>query len=204
MSANLDSKVALVTSTAMCSYLGIAAGSAEEEEVDLINNAASTRAAEMSGRGVDENGYSRLLATSRTEYYDGDNSDTLMVRAYPLSSVTSLWIDPDRDYGTDELVDTADYTTYYAQGMVKTDGVPLTSGHKSVKITYTGGYTTVPYDLQLAVKELTMFWYKRNTDKRVGVASVSVGDKSISYEKDMPQSVISVFKRYKDLRNGVG
>lgn len=204
MSALLDSKIALVTTTAMTSYLGISAGSAEEEEVDLMINAASTRAADMSGRGIDENGYSRFLSTSRTEYYDGDSSDVLMVRAYPLSSVTSLYVDPDRDYGSADLVDTDDYTTYYAEGMVKTDGALLSSGHKSIKITYTGGYTTVPYDLQLAVKELVMFWYKRNTDKRVGVASVSIGDKSVAYETDIPKSVMNVFKRYRRLEVVVG
>ena len=200
MSANLDSKVALVTTTSMCSYLGIAAGSAEEEEVDLIINAASTRAAEMTGRGVDESGYSRLVSTSRTEYYDGDGSDTLLLRAYPISTVASVYVDTERSYASTDLLDSGDYVYYSMDGTIKTDGSLLASGNKSIKVTYTGGYSTIPYDLQLAIKELVMFWYKRNTDKRVGVASMSAGDKSMSYENDVPQSVLSIFTRYRDHR----
>jgi hypothetical protein len=184
----------------MCSYLGIAAGSAEEEEVDLIVNAASARAAEMTGRGVDENGYSRLISTSRTEYYDGDGTDTLLLKAYPITTVATVYVDPDRDYESTDLLDSGDYVYYGMDGTVKTDGALFSSGNKSVKITYTGGYTSIPYDLQLAIKELVMFWYKRNTDKRVGVSSISVGDKNVSYEKDVPQSVLSIFNRYKDHR----
>jgi len=201
MSANLDLKVALVTTTSMNSYLGIPAGSAEEEEVDLMINAASTRAADMSGRGVDENGYSRLLSTSRTEYYDGDGTDTLLLRAYPVTTVATIYVDTGRDYDSDDLLDSGDYVYYGMDGTVKTDGALFASGNKSVKVTYTGGYTTVPYDLQLATKELVMFWYKRNTDKRVGVSSVNVGDKSTSYETDIPKSVTAVFQRYRDYRS---
>ncbi len=200
MSASLDSKVALVTTTSMCSYLGIANGSTEEEEVDLIINAASTRAAEMTGRGVDENGYSRLLSTSRTEYYDGDGSDTLLLKAYPVTTVSTIYVDTEREYASTDLLDSTDYVWYGMEGTVRTDGALFSSGNKSVKVTYSGGYSTVPYDLQLAVKELVQFWYKRNTDKRVGVASISVGDKNVSYETDVPKSVTSIFNRYKDHR----
>lgn len=204
MSANLDSKVALVTTTSMSSYLGISAGSTEEEEVDLIINAASTVAARMCGRGVDENGYSYLVSTSRTEYYDGDGTDTLLVQAYPISTVASVYVDTNREYGTADLIDSDDYVWYAMRGTIVTDGALFGGGNKSIKVTYTGGYSTVPGDLQQAVKELVQFWYKRNTDKRVGVNSVSVGDKNMSYETDVPKAIASVFARYKDLRHSVG
>lgn len=204
MSANLDTKVALVTTTSMNSYLGITTSSTEESEVDLINNAASIVAARMCGRGLDENGYSYLVATARTEYYDGDGTDTLLVRAYPISTVASVYVDTNRAYGTADLVSSDDYVWYAMTGTVKTDGALFSGGNKSIKITYTGGYSDAPWDLQQAVKELTQFWYKRNTDKRVGVNSVSVGDKNISYEADVPKAIASVFARYKDLRHSVG
>lgn len=204
MSANLDTNVALVTTTSMNSYLGIAAGSTEEEEVDLLINAASTMAADYCARGLDDNGVSRFLSTARTEYYDGDGTDTLHVLAYPISTVSTIYVDPDRDYASSDLLDSDDYVYYAMKGTVVTDGDIFSTGPKSVKITYTGGYTAVPYDLQHAVKELVTFWYKRNTDKRVGVTSVSVGDKSISYEQDIPQTVLTVFKKYKRWESVIG
>ena len=197
MSSNYDSNVALVSTTSMNSYMGITTSSTEESECDLLINAASRLAADYTGRGMDTNGVSRFLSTSRTEYYDGDGSDTLYVKAYPISAVTSLYVDPDRDYGSSTLVDSDDYVYYENEGKIKTDGALLASGSKSIKLTYTGGYTTAPADLQQAVKELVAFWYKRNTDKRVGVSSVNIGDKSITYETDIPASVLSTFKRYR-------
>jgi len=197
MSANLDTNVALVTTTAMNSYLGITTSSTEESECDLLINAASTFAAHYCQRGLDDNGVSRFISTARTEYYDGDGSDTLHLKAYPISTVASVYVDPDRDYASGDLLDTDDYVFYAMDGVVKTDGALLSSGHKSIKITYTGGYDTVPYDLQNAVKELVTFWYKRNTDKRVGVTSVNVGDKGINYEPGVPESVLNVLKRYR-------
>jgi hypothetical protein len=199
----LDSNVALVTTTSMNSYLGIASSTTEETECELLNNAAGTLAATLTQRGLDGNGVSRLLSTSRTEYFDGDGGNTLHVKAYPITAVTTLYVDPDRDYGSSTLVDSDDYTYYGPEGTIKTDGALLAGGWKSIKLTYTGGYSTVPADLQQAVKELVLFWYKRNTDKRVGVASMSVGDKSISYETNIPESVMSTFKRYRDWKSVV-
>lgn len=204
MSSNYDSTIALVSASAIYDYLGIPSGGTEESECDASLMAASRRAVEMSGRGVDENGVSRFLSTARTEYYDGDNTNTLMVKSYPISTVATIYVDTDRGYGSDSLLDADDYVWYAMSGTVKTDETLFTGGNKSIKITYTGGYTTVPEDLQQAVKELTAFYYKRNTDKRVGVSSVSVGDKNISYETDVPKASLTVFKRYRDLRNSVG
>jgi hypothetical protein len=198
MSANFDSNVALVSTTSMTTYLGIALGSTEESECDLLINAASRLAVDYTGRGMDNNGVSRLLSTSRTEYYDGDGTDTLHLRSYPISAVTSIYVDPDRDYGSSDLLDTDDYVYYENEGKICTDGSLFSPGRKSIKVTYTGGYTSIPEDLQLAIKELVLFWYKRNTDKRVGVTNISVGDKSMGYEPNIPESVLSTFKRYRD------
>lgn len=201
--SDLNTDVALVTTSAITAYLGTSSSATEVSEVELLVNAASTLAADKTMRGLDNSGVSRFLSTSRTEYFDGDGSDTLYVKAYPITTVTSLYVDPDRDYGSSTLIDTDDYSVYENEGTIKTDGNLLAGGRKSVKLTYTGGYTTIPEDLQHAVKELVMFWYKRNTDKRVGVTSVSIGDKSITYEKDIPESVMSVFKRYRDWKSVV-
>lgn len=199
----LDTNVALVTTTSLNSYLGVTTSSTEEAECELLNNAAGRLAASLTQRGLDGNGVSRLLSTSRTEYFDGDGSDTLYVKAYPITAVTSLYVDADRDYGSGTEIDTDDYTYYGPEGTIKTDGALFAGGHKSVKLTYTGGYTTIPDDLQHAVKELVSFWYKRNTDKRVGVTNISIGDKSIGYETNIPESVLSTFKRYRDWKSVV-
>ena len=193
MGANRDDTIALVTTTSMNAYLGITAGSTEEGESDLTINAASKFAERYCGR-------SGFLSTSRTEYYDGDNTDTLYLRAAPISSVTSIHIDDStpRDWSdTDDLIDSDEYLLYEEQGKVVLDGDVYVWGKRNVRVIYTAGYTTVPADLEQAVKELVAFWYKRNKDKLVAIRSVSVGDKSTSYESEMPAAVAMVLNRYK-------
>jgi hypothetical protein len=73
----------------------------------------------------------------------------------------------------------------------------------SIKVTYSAGYSTVPYDLQQAVKELVAYWYGRETGRRVGVRSNTAGDTSISYESDVPQAVATIFNRYRNFMRRV-
>jgi hypothetical protein len=193
MSTNLDTTIALVTTTSMNAYMGIATSSTEEGECDLVINAASKFAMMYCGR-------SNWLTTTLTEYYDGDNTDTLYLKSPPINSVTSIHIDDSvpRDWSdTDDLVDSDEYLTYSEEGKVVLDGDIYVQGKRNVKVIYSGGYGTVPADLQQAVKELVAFWYKRNTDKRVGVTNVSVGDKSTSYEGELPRAVKMVLDRYR-------
>ncbi len=199
MSNLWSGSVALITMTSMSDYLGIPTWGKEEEQVATLINAASQWALQFTGRTT------FLQTSALTEYYDGDNSDILLTRATPINSVVSLYIDPDRDYGSETLLDSDEYAVYGAEGKIKTDGSLFTSGWKSIKLIYDAGYvreavsgwTTMPWDIQWAIKELVTFWYERGTGHRVGVRSVNVGDKSTSYESDTPKTVLNVFNRYR-------
>ena len=175
----------------MANYLGIPSGGTEETEMDLMINAASQWALEYTDRST------IVRNTSLTEYYDGDNTRTLLARSKPINSVVSIHIDTAWAYGSDTLVSASNYTVYTSYGMIKTISDVFIRWPNSVKLVYDVGYATIPYNIQSAVKELVRFWYERGTGARVGVRSVNVGDKNITYETDIPESVKKVIGRYK-------
>jgi hypothetical protein len=173
--------------------LGVTAGSGEATQVDSMIDSASRLALKVSMR-------STLVSTSLTEYYDGDGTNLIHLRAWPITAVTSIHVDDStpRDWATEDLIDTDYYLIYENDGKVVLDGYYFTQGNYNVKVIYTAGYATVPYDLQQAVEDLVIFWYQRQKEKRVGVRSFSVGDKSTSFETDIPKAVMSTFMRYRD------
>lgn len=190
---SVDATIALITSTAMTTILGVSQGSAEATQVDSMIDSASKLALAVSLRTT-------LVSTSLTEYYDGDGSNLLHLRSWPITTVSSIYVDDStpRDWATEDLIDSDYYLVYETEGKVILDGYYFTAGNRNVKVTYTAGYSTVPYDLQQAVEDLVIFWYQRQKEKRVGVNSFNVGDKSTSYARDVPTDIMNTFKRYRD------
>jgi len=64
-----------------------------------------------------------------------------------------VWDDWDRDYETDDIVDTDDYFVDYDNGIFFFD-YNLEKGYGSIKIKYTGGYTTIPEAIRQTCVEL--------------------------------------------------
>lgn len=153
--------------------------SGHDESINQHINRASWELNTLTGR--------QLLARDLTEYYDGDGSDLLILRQWPINSVTSIYIDAGRSYGSDTLVSSDDYAYYDVRGTVGFDGASLTPGMQSVKITYNAGYTTIPPDIEGACLQMVAIDHKRETEKRVGVLSRSdeLGG-SITYVFDTP------------------
>jgi uncharacterized phiE125 gp8 family phage protein len=100
-----------------------------------------------------------LAGAEHVDYYDGDDSDALILEKYPVKSVTSIYIDPDRAYGADTLIASSSYSVYTKEGTIRFDvGISLLYGFKAVKVTYKAGYdadgttyTQIPADLKLAI-----------------------------------------------------
>lgn len=86
-----------------------------------------------------------------TEYIDGDGTDTIMVKNYPIIELTSIHDDLDREYGAASLLDNDNMAVYDEYGkIVYVNGIFM-QGNKNVKVVYRGGYATIPSDLKLAL-----------------------------------------------------
>lgn len=103
-------------------------------------------------------------ATSRTEYYHVDPfCRAIFLRGVPITSITSVYNDSEREYGSSTLISSDDYGYVGRTGEVSFDYY-LECGTEAVKITYTGGmaataaafvdaYPDIAYATELQIAE---------------------------------------------------
>ena len=200
MGTSIDTSNSLVTLYDVKKYLGESTSStANNYRINSIIDEVSWRFNSETKR--------LLKSRSLTEYYDGDNSFVLLANQYPITSVSTsidIRVDVDRTYSTSDKIGSTSIVIYSTEGkIVLTDDV-FEYGSKSVKVVYTGGYTTIPHDLSGAAKEMIRLKFNNETKNRVGVRSESVSGGSITCENDLPWSVKRVLDLYtrKDRRAG--
>ena len=92
----------------------------------------------------------QLKARSQTEYYDGCGGIELWLRNWPASGLT-LYQDSDRTFASGAIIASGDFVLYEDSGRVVLTGTTFTQDFKIIKAEYTGGYSTIPYDLQQEV-----------------------------------------------------
>ena len=97
-----------------------------------------------------------------------------------ISEVRSLWVGDD---GVDkDNFDVLDDHIYYSAG--------FSEGHGNIKLTYYGGYKTIPDDLEQACLEVVQIFYEGN--QNIGnIQRERLGDHDIMYGTDSDRGVLS-------------
>jgi len=192
---DVDENIALVTLTQAKNWLQITATS-ENTIIARIINRCSQYAARYCGRN--------LISQDYTEYYDGNGTPTLIVRNYPIVSVTSVNIDSTRSWSSSSLVDLSSNALIdKTAGIVRlwNSGGYFYKGKANVRIIYNAGYATgsVPHDLQDAVLYMVMESYKRGyQDQRIGVQSETAGERTITYDvTEMPKRSMKILNQFR-------
>ena len=135
-----------------------------------------------------------------TEYFHGSEwRDRLLVARPPIVSITNIWDDPARVYAT-PLAASAYAIDDANAGVIRLlDGLTFSAGLRNVKLTYVGGFQTVPADLEEAVIELVWAARIKGDSNLVGVRSRSIADGSVQFVNlDWgAQNLEAVLSRYK-------
>ncbi len=77
-----------------------------------------------------------------TEYHDGKGIEKLLLKHWPIISISSLYDDANRDYGSNSLVATDDYEIMNADaGIVRIFDQVFGNNQTNVKITYIAGWS---------------------------------------------------------------
>ena len=165
--------------------------------IDFINGVSASIDAYCNRKFV------KPASASYTEYFDGEGKSQVAVKNRPITEITSLHDDPDRNYESDTLIDSTLYTYYPNEGIIKLvdeEGIVNNPGifcnsQRNVKVVYKAGYTTIPYDIEQAVnKWVAKLYGQRGKD---GVASERLGAYAVSYkEQDMPEDVKRMLDPY--------
>lgn len=111
------------------------------------------------------------VSSDKTEYFTVEETghSIIILSEFPLISITSLWERTSQDASYIELFTAGASSKYDYIFNTSVDTVTRTSatgtvafpvGYESVKILYKAGYSTLPYDLQLAVFDLITYYLK--------------------------------------------
>jgi hypothetical protein len=146
----------------------------------------------------------KLKVDDYTEDYDGNCTDTILLNQYPVNSVTSVHVDPDRTFGTDTEV--TDFVSYENGKLVFPDQL-IESNPQSVRVVYNAGYAEadMPDDIKLAMIEIVSFVSKRIEAgaSRIGVKAINSPDGlNTGYELSLPLNIRNILDKYADARVG--
>lgn len=131
-----------------------------------------------------------------TEFQDGRASNKILLKEYPVSSITSLHIDNDGDFDANALIDSGDYSID-SESMLLLRHRTFTKGYQNIKVVYVAGYSTVPSDIEHACIEYVNYLYVRRSDRRVGVKSKSKGGENITFVEGIPELIAQMLLPYK-------
>lgn len=148
---------------------------------------------------------SRMLASGTyTEYFSSDGSRTkIPVLAYPITSITNIWVDSERSFGDSTKLDSSDYVADQQGGpFIRLKYTSFAFGIDNIKVTYAGGIAAttaaVPDDLRLACMMQVAFWFQRRDQLGLTGASVSGGSISVfSPMTYLPQvkDILNLYRR---------
>jgi len=146
----------------------------------------------------------KFEAQDLTEYYDGDGTDTLLLDNYPIVSITSIHDDPDREYNSDDLIDSDDIIIYPGKGIIVLDGTTFDKSKKNIKVVYRAGYgdgedeIAMPNDLKMAFIKLAASEYLKSKAK----INVIEGEDEQTVDKPgrLSKEAYEIFDKYRRIR----
>ena len=203
--------MSLVTLAKYKSYLGITDTTKDTDLTDL-QSAVEKRVKEYLNRDLEPTTYT-------DELYNGNGKYELILRQFPLVSISSIKVYDGIDSNNAEtwttLVEHTDYDRLIIPKeaySVILDGYRFVRGLQNYKITYvagygtvgTGGTTSIPDDIQQACKELLKITYANSPisgDNRLGFLSISDnaggGSQSLSIDPDIEMKILKKIDRHK-------
>jgi hypothetical protein len=133
--------------------------------------------------------------TEKEEYYDGDGTVELLLKRYPVTSITELKID-------DTIVDATNYVLYPDEAMIKTiNGYAFVkTNYRNVYVKYKAGYEVgnIPLEIVMAIAELVTRKIE-SFDKEKGGAFSSeafIGGSMVFKEEDETEYVKNIIDYY--------
>lgn len=176
----------LVTLATAKEFLGITS-TASDSALNLLIEAASVAVESYLSRS--------LLSANVTEIQNGNGTELLWLRNFPVTAVNSVKVNG-------KVVPIT--TDFYTSGVRYTDSVLIyqggifPKGYSNIEVNYTGGYLTLPMDIQRAVAEIAGLGLKQR--EHLDVSSKSLAGETISYVMtSMPKSTKEVLESYRQV-----
>lgn len=165
----------------------------QDARLELFINAATSRLESITDRTLKE--------STITDYQHGGRHNILLLRQYPVSSITELRIDSTRVFSDPStLVDVSKYVIGDDGNSVLYDGY-FPRGLGNIKVQYVAGYNSTDHAGNLAELELCCLWlvewfYRHRDRQDMGRGSKSKGDESVSILTEMPPMINELISSY--------
>lgn len=128
----------------------------------------------------------KVIKRSYTEYQDGRGSNKILLKQWPATKPTELWIDPSSEFtDTTNQLATTDYQIDN-DSLVVLIFRQFSKGTRNIKVTYEAGWDTVPWPIQVACLWLVEFEYDISNDRRVGNTKKGKNQEDTEYHDDWP------------------
>ena len=146
-----------------------------------------------------------IQATVTETFSISEWQNTIRVRRYPISAVSSLREDYIGSFGASSEVDTGDYDWQNVargqKGLIRSKYRPWTAGVSTVRVVYTGGLArsvgALPQDLRLSVARQVAYLYQRRASLGVTGESIGGGSVTLLSEPDLLPDVRRVWATYR-------
>ncbi len=176
-------------------YLGLS----ESGESDPVNDSLLDRLIDYASERIESHCGRAFASEAITEYQDGSGTDSLVLRRRPVTALTAVYEDADREFATETEIPAAELALYPEAGIVVRPGSVFPRGTRNVKAVYTAGYATVPDDLAVACVKLAASWYAHARAGADGVARETLGDYTAVYAAlPLPADVEAITTHYRE------
>jgi hypothetical protein len=140
----------------------------------------------------------KLKAQAITEYRDGSGKNILVLKEFPINSITSLNIDTGGLF-TDPstLIPATDYRIADEGNSIVLLNQLFPKAYYAIKIVYNAGFTPVPSDLENACLWIVSYYHKMRDAGDIGRTAKGKGDESVTILQDMPKDIKDVIAAYK-------
>ena len=188
MAANMS----LTSRDALKRYLGIGASDTSQDDLldDLIDY-ASERLESHCAR--------RFASEALTEYIDGPGTRQVVLSRRPVTELTSVRVDSDREFAAETEIDSSELVLHAESGLIERDGAVFPSGASNVRVQYTAGYSGVPDDVEAAAIKLAAAWYAHARSGADGLTRETLGGYTARYgHAPLPAEVAAILTPYRE------
>lgn len=135
----------------------------------------------------------KIKKRSHVEKHDGVGQDQLVVREWPIVSITELKL-KDTDHTADVEPDSEEISIVFKDS----SNCPGTFGHgrRRISVTYEAGYDTIPSDIEEAAIWTVEYFYDMRSDQRIGVETTSKNAETTRFLPDLPKFVKEMLEKH--------
>lgn len=183
----------LITITDYKNYKGIN-GNKDDNRISSIIEGVNTFAKTYCGRTFID-----FFTTNKTEYFNSNFSDAY-VEEYPINTLVSVKVSTDGGVTQTALVENTDFFVDKPLGRIISSGTKFsntTIEFQSLEVIYTGGYSSTPDDIKLALLDLTAYYVKEEFVPSRSLNGASIINVSSSELVKLPAHIRRVLEAYR-------